>query len=211
MYKLFNVCLTIGLFCVLSACGKEDVTKQINNHLESTVEIEKEFEETQEKIYELEKNDEELYKKIIELGSDEFEQVQSLTTEAIDLLDERYEYVKEEKKSIDHSKEEFEKIKPLIEDISDENQKKQTEKMFKTMMERYKAYEDVYYNYSDSIQLTKQLYELLQEEKLNEEIYSLIENVNESYDSVLKANESFNKHTLLYNNLKNEYYDMYQQ
>src|SRR5690625_3527001 len=177
------------LICILfTACNKEDVTEQINEHLEETVQIEQDFEGHQEKIFELEKEDAELYEEIISLGLDDLEKVQQLTDRAIDLLDERFEYVKLEKTSLEKSKTEFEKIEPLIDEINNENQKNQTKKMYDTMMKRYKAHEEVYESYSASINLTKELYKLFQQEEFKEkEVYSVITNVNDSYDNVLEA------------------------
>ena len=196
----------------ISACGEEDVTEEINAYLEETIEIEKEFEASQEKVFELEKEDEELYKEIIGLGSDDHEKVQTLADQAIDLLDKRSEYLKMEKTSLEDSKATFENIEPLIEKITDEEQQELTKKMYDTMINRYDSYEEVYKNYTDSIRLTKELYTLFKEEDFNQnQVYSVIENVNDSYEDVLEANESFNKETVLYNELKQEYYDMFQE
>ncbi len=196
----------------ISACGEEDVTEEINAYLEETIDIEKEFEASQEKVFELEKEDEELYKEIIGLGSDDHEKVQTLANQAIDLLDKRSEYLKMEKTSLEDSKATFENIEPLIEKITDEEQQELTRKMYDTMINRYDSYEEVYKNYTDSIRLTKELYILFKEEDFNQnQVYSVIENVNDSYEDVLEANESFNKETVLYNELKQEYYDMFQE
>lgn len=196
----------------ISACGEEDVTEEINAYLEETIDIEKEFEASQEKVFELEKEDEELYKEIIGLGSDDHEKVQTLADQAIDLLDKRSEYLKMEKTSLEDSKATFENIEPLIEKITDEEQQELTKKMYDTMINRYDSYEEVYKNYTDSIRLTKELYTLFKEEDFNQnQVYSVIENVNDSYEDVLEANESFNKETVLYNELKQEYYDMFQE
>ncbi len=196
----------------ISACGEEDVTEEINAYLEETIDIEKEFEASQEKVFELEKEDEELYKEIIGLGSDDHEKVQTLANQAIDLLDKRSEYLKMEKTSLEDSKATFENIEPLIEKITDEEQQELTRKMYDTMINRYDSYEEVYKNYTDSIRLTKELYTLFKEEDFNQnQVYSVIENVNDSYEDVLESNESFNKETVLYNELKQEYYDMFQE
>lgn len=205
--RLLYAVLMIPLI-FLAACGKEDVAEEINDHLEETVEIEKEFEVNQEKIFELEKEDEELYNKIISLDGDDKKKVRELSDEAIGLLDERLEYAKLEKESLEKSREEFEKVEPLIEKVEEDDEKELLEKMFDTMIERYEAYEEVHEQYSDSVRLTKDLYTLFKEEEFNEnQVYSVIGNVNDSYDEVQKANDRFNKETALYNELKLEYYD----
>ncbi len=209
MNKHLFFTLLIPFFIFLTACNEEDPLEKIHQHLEETVQIEKGFEENQERVFELEQKDEELYKEIIGLDSDKMEQVKELSEEAIKLLDERLDYVKLERTSLEESRVEFEKIEPLMEKMKDQDQKRHIEKMYQTMMDRYDAYEEVYEEYSNSIRLTKELYTKFQEETFKDsEVYSIIENVNESYDEVLKANESFNNETALYNSLKQEYYDM---
>ena len=107
----------------------------------------------------------------------------------------------------------FEKIEPLIEKITDEDQKELTQKMYDTMINRYDAYEKVYENYTDSIRLTKELYTIYLRKKISMKKRCILSigNVNDSYEEVLKANELFNQETVLYNHLKQEYYDMYQR
>ena len=88
--KLLTAFLTISFLILITACNEEDqVAQQIAEHLEETVQIEKEFEENQEKIFESEIADEELYNEIIGLGSDDLAQVQTLAEEAVELLNER--------------------------------------------------------------------------------------------------------------------------
>ncbi|MEI3611037.1 YkyA family protein [Pseudogracilibacillus sp. SO30301A] len=212
MDKRLKSMFIFTMLLFISACGEEDVTEEINAYLEETINIEKEFEASQEKVFELEKEDEELYKEIIGLGSDDHEKVQTLADQAIDLLDKRLEYLEMEKASLEDSRATFENIEPLIEKITDEEQQELTRKMYDTMINRYDSYEEVYKNYTDSIRLTKELYTLFKEEEFNQNrVYSIIENVNDSYEDVLDANESFNKETVLYNELKQEYYDIFQK
>lgn len=209
MNEIGKILMGLALILVLVGCNKEDnIHEKISEHLEATVEIEKTFEEHQQKIIDLEKEDEKLYNEIISLGSDDYEKVVTLAEEAITKLDERYEEVKLEKQSLEESKKEFEKIKPLMENITEEDELEQVEKMYDTMMSRYEAYNKVYDSYSESIQMTKELYTLFKEEQFDEnKVYSLLTTVNDLYEEVLEANEEFNMKTTLYNKLKQEYYE----
>lgn len=209
MNGIGKILIGLALILVLVGCNKEDnIHEKISEHLEATVEIEKTFEEHQQKIIDLEKEDEKLYNEIISLGSDDYEKVVTLAEEAITKLDERYEEVKLEKQSLEESKKEFEKIKPLMENITEEDELEQVEKMYDTMMSRYEAYNKVYDSYSESIQMTKELYTLFKEEQFDEnKVYSLLTTVNDLYEEVLEANEEFNMKTTLYNKLKQEYYE----
>lgn len=209
MKQFKKILIGLAFILLLAACSKDNVHQEIKTYLEATVDIEKSFEEYQESIYELEKQDEEIYNEIIRLGSNEYEEVVSLAKEAVTLLDERHELVKLEKESLEASRTEFENIKGLMDKISNEDELEHTEKMYETMINRYDAYDEVYDKYVTSIQLTKELYTLLQEENLKEnELYTLISTVNESYEDVIKANEKFNKETVLYNQLKQTYYEL---
>src|SRR5699024_4531618 len=132
---------------VLVACSEDDVHEEISTHLETTVEIERTFEEHQENIFALEKEDEDIYNEIISLGTNDYERVVSLTEQAIDLLEKREEEIKLEKASLTESREEFEQIEDLLDDITDADEQQQTEKLYETMMNRYQAYDEVYERY----------------------------------------------------------------
>jgi len=107
------------------------------------------------------------------------------------------------------SEEEFIQIEKLMDDIKNSGEKKLVKQLYEKMMNRYTAYEEVYENYVDSIRLTKELYTIFQQEEIKDnDMYSHLAHVNESYDNVLKANEQFNKETILYNSLKEEYYQL---
>src|SRR5699024_11505236 len=84
------------------------------------------------------------------------------------------------------ARDEFEKINPLIEKISDEKEQEITNEMYETMMSRYDAYDNVYDSYMESINVTEDLYELLKDEDFKEdEVYDVISNVNDLYEDVV--------------------------
>ena len=210
MKKWIKLSVIISLALLVAACGdkEENTTKEINQHIEATVQIEAEFEENQEKIAELEDEDEKYYEDIIQLGSDDYDEIVELADKAIDLLEERLDLVEEEKESIQSAQEEFVKIENLIGDLSDEDLKKITQEMYDSMMERYDSYDDVYKQYVTSVELTEELYILLKEEEFNEDdVYDVIADVNESYDKVAKAFEIFNNATTKFNEEKQSYYE----
>jgi len=198
--------LFIFMLLLIAACGKETKQEKIYNHLEGTVTLEKEFEKEQKKINELELKDQELYEEIINLGMDDFDKIVELSDEAIGYLDERLEHLQSEKESIDASKKEFLKIDNLIKELEAEEER-QAKEMYDAMLDRYEAYDQVFEVYTTSIQLTKQLYELLQEEEIEEkQVVTLITKVNDSYLEVIASNEEFNDATVKYNRLKQEFY-----
>ncbi|MFD2043955.1 YkyA family protein [Ornithinibacillus salinisoli] len=200
--------LIMSTFFVLTACG-ESVDTQIYNHLEEAVSLEKGFEDQQTAINNLEKKEQEIYEKIIELGMDDFDTIKELSVEATTVIDERADKIEIEKNSIDESRVEFEKAESLINEIDDETVKDKAENMYEVMMERYDAYGILYEAYINSLNLERELYEMLQKDEMDQETLTAhIDKINESYQVVIEANETFNTYTSDYNQLKKEYYDV---
>lgn len=210
MIEKRQLVLILFLTLILVACNKEkDVSDEIFNHLHNTVQVEKKFIENQEKILKLEESEQKLYNDITNLSSEDHRLIKELSIDAIELLKERHKYIEQEKESINESRMEFNEIKPLLDKIRNENQAKLANEMFDTMADRYEAYEEVYERYTESIEHTTELYLLLQEKKTSEnKIFAVLTKVNNSYDDVLHATESFNDETILYNRLKEEYYEL---
>lgn len=198
--------LVLGAFLFLAGCGNNPET-QIYDHLEAAVQLEDGFQEQQDKITNLEKQEQDLYNQIIELGIDELDKIKGLAQEAIASIDERTEKVKLEKSSVDQSREEFEKTKEFMDEIKDDSVKKKAEALYDTMEERYDAYDQLNQAYNESLTLEKELYELLQQEDLEQEsLEAQIEKLNLKYQEVMEDNDLFNKLTTEYNELKKEFY-----
>lgn len=210
MKKRVQLSIILCVCMIMIACNKEeaDATEEINGHMEETVEIEMQFEEKQEEMEDLEEKDQEIYEEIIQLGSEDYDEIVELADEAIALLEKRSDLVELEKDSIEAAREEFEQIEPLIDDIETVEGKNHVEKMYDAMIARYEAYDDVYDSYSNSIRLTEDLYKALKEEEFQEkEVYSLISDVNNSYEDVEDAFDLFNTETNSFNHEKEAYYD----
>ncbi|MFD1038721.1 YkyA family protein [Virgibacillus byunsanensis] len=208
-YKNLIVYMALGLLAVLSACNGTSAQEEVYNHLEKAVTLEETFQQQQEPIAELEQKEQELYSEIIDLGMDELDKIKELSNEAIGVIEERSEKIELEKESIDSSKGEFVQIEPLIEDIESENAQSKASEMYEVMMNRYKAYSDLYSVYNESLTLEKELYTMLQEDDIEQEdITEQINKINSSYQEVIEANELFNEYTVEYNALKKEFYDV---
>lgn len=193
--------------CTLASCS-HNVHDKIFAHLDAALEIEQEFIESQEKLNELEERDMEIYDALMELDAVDEGRLQSLTDEALQNVSERMKLLEEERNSIIQSKEEFQKIEPLIEEVEKDAIKEKLENLFQTMMERYEAYDEVYETYVESLYLTENLYNHLKNEAAYTVLYETLEEVNRSYEKLFKANDKFNVLTKQYNRLKQEYYDM---
>ncbi|MFG6116829.1 YkyA family protein [Halobacillus sp. MO56] len=200
------------ILVVLAACNNGPAPEeQIYEHLEKAVSLEEEFRKQQQPIVELERKEQELYNKIINLSMEEFDQIKEYSQEAAGLVEERQQKIELEKESIDAAKQEFDKIEPLIDDLDEEEQagaKEKAKALVETMNNRYDAYQQLYEDYQAAIGLDKELYQLLQKKELEEEaLQKHIEKINDSYDKVIKSNETFNKYTEEYNEQKKAFYE----
>lgn len=193
---------------IISACTGDLIEEQIYEHIEETVVLEHEFAQQQTEIATLEKKEQDIFEQMRKLGIDELDEIQTLATQALEVIDERNEKVEIEKESIEVAKEEFVKIETLLEQLKDEDEKELGEKMYSLMMDRYNTYELLNESYNESLVLEKELYTLLQEEEAEQAVVEeIIEKINESYEVVLDYNEQFNNNTEKYNTVKKEFYD----
>ncbi|APH05417.1 YkyA family protein [Bacillus weihaiensis] len=210
MKKLMNVSiLTTLLLVILVGCLGPSPEETIYQKLEKVVSLEESFQEQQEPLLALEKEENELFNQIMDLGMKEFDQVVSLSNQALEMIDEREEKMQVENESIMASKEEFKGITLEMEKIEDEDTLEILENLQTTMENRYDSYETLYNHYSTSIKLDKELYEMLQNEELTmEELEEQISKINDSYEKVMNENEIFNGYTEEYNQLKTDFYQI---
>lgn len=200
--------LFIAFIVILtSACSGENVHEKIMQQLEETLEMETEFEKSQTEILKLEEEDEALYNQMIQLTPTEEEELINLSEQALALLRERLKYLEMERDSLEHSREAFEQIEPMLVKITNTEHAELAKQMYDTMIRRYEIYEDVYEKYVSSVQLTEDLYKKMQKKANEPSFYRSITEVNESYEAVFIANEQFNNATAAYNELKKAYYE----
>lgn len=205
--KIYYLILLVSIMFTLTACG-ESVQKKIYGHLEETVALEKEFSEKQKELVDLEKKEQGIYEKIIDLSSDELDEIKALSKEANELIDQRIELIELENDSLQTAKEEFIKIHALKDDLTDKALARSITQLYDKMIERYEAYDEIYKTYKESLDLEKQLYRMLvDEESTQEQLSKQIELLNEHYESIIKANKTFNKKTEEYNELKRRFYE----
>lgn len=192
---------------LLSGCFGPSPEENIYQTLEEVASIEETFQKQQQPLLELEKKESELYNKIMDLGMTEFDQVVSLSKEAITVVEEREKKIQSEYDSIMSSKKNFQDINEEIEKIKDEKLLESAKQLQTTMEERYSSYEKLYENYITSLSLDKELYTMLQKEDLTiDELDTQISEINTAYKSVMKQNEEFNKLTEQYNDQKISFY-----
>lgn len=205
--KTFFPLIFISL--ILAACGGPSPEEEIYEHLEEAVRLEADFEAQQDEITALEIEEQEIFEQIGDLSLSEMETIQQLAERALAIIEERREKLTIERDSIYASKEEFEKIHDLIQEISAEEVKDKADELYQVMMARYDAYDVLYDAYDRSLKLEKELYILYQDETVTEEVLrEQIAKINDTYQEVLDSNDKFNDHTVTYNELKKEFYDL---
>lgn len=205
--KTYYFILLVSIMFMLTACG-ESVQEKIYGHLEETVALEKEFSKQQKELVDLEKKEQGIYEKIIDLSSDELDEIKVLSKEANELIDQRFELIELENDSLQTAKEEFIKIHSLKDDLTDKELERSITQLYDKMIERYEAYDEIYKTYKESLDLEKQLYSMLiDEDSTQEQLSKQIELLNEHYESIIKANKTFNKKTEEYNELKRQFYE----
>ncbi|MEQ6377291.1 YkyA family protein [Bacillaceae bacterium S4-13-56] len=201
--------MMLAIPAVLIGCSNEpNAEEEIYNHLENAVTQEEGFKEQQQPLIELEQQEKDLYDQIIDLGMNDFEQIKTLSQEAINLIEQREVKLELEKASIDSAKQEFDKIEQYISDLETDEQKEKVNQLKTAMENRYKAYNDLHDAYASSMELDKELYTMLQKEDLEkEELEQQIDKINASYDQVNELNSTFNNLTKEYNEAKREFYE----
>ncbi|THE11164.1 hypothetical protein E1I69_16105 [Bacillus timonensis] len=205
-FKL-SIVLLCMIFLLMGCNNGPSPEEQMYETLEKVVKVEKDFEEQQEPLVELEKREKELYDEILTLGMKEFDQIVTLSKEALDIVTERETRINNEHESIKASKKEFQKVDSFISEIKEESVKEEADALVSVMNQRYESYEKLYSSYTEAIGYDKKLYEMFQNEELTlEELEQQINLINETYEKVVAANEDFNKLTDQYNNAKVSFY-----
>lgn len=201
--------LIVGVVIALSGClGKTSAEEKVFDVLEETYALEKPFIDQQEAIASLEEEEKEIFEEISSLTSDEMDEIQSLASQAIEGIEKREEYIETERESMDDSQEEFEKIHSLIEEIEDEEAKKEAGQVVEVMEQRYGEYETLHDAYTTILQLEKELYTLFKSEDTEKtEITDTIIDLNEKYEEIMEINAVFNEYTALYNEQKQSFYN----
>ncbi|MEF3328674.1 YkyA family protein [Oceanobacillus sp. M60] len=206
--KGYLYAIIISSLLFIAACSSKSAEEQIHDHLEEAIQIEEGYETQQQEIEELEQQEQEIFSQIVELDMEQFDQIQELSQEAISIVEQKQEKLGEERESIEASQEEFEQVESLISDLEDENVQQEAESMYDIMIERYTTYYDLNDTYQTSVDQEKELYEMLQQEELEQdEVTGHLEALNENYERIIALNEEFNQLTADYNEAKRTFYE----
>ncbi|WP_236719709.1 YkyA family protein [Neobacillus mesonae] len=204
-----QIMITIfAIFAILSGCTEKNTAVQdIYDVLEKTVAKEKVFEDQQGPLVALEKKEKEIYDQIIYLGMKQYDQIVKLSDQAISSVDQRKELMEKETASIKESEKEFQKIEALKVKLEDPELRKITDELYDIMMKRYQVHNELYKEYSDALENDKKLYEMFKNKNLPiKDLEEQVKNLNQIYNRISDANESFNGLTEQYNEKKQAFY-----
>ncbi|OCA85601.1 hypothetical protein A8F94_12005 [Bacillus sp. FJAT-27225] len=202
-------CLAVPFILLTGCLGQEPTAEQLYDVMEKAVAAEKQFEEQQAPLVQLEKKEKELFDKIVALGQKDFEQVEKLSNEALELVDQRKEHIALEKESLEESKKQFDAAKVLLDKIGDQKLKEKAGLLVSTMADRYKAHETLYKEYMTAIENDQKLYTMLKTKDITlSDLEGQITSVNGSYTKVLEANQLFNELTEKYNEEKLSFFKL---
>ena len=196
--------LVLGLTGCLNNGTPEE---KIYETLEEVASMEEDFKKQQEPLQKLEEEDNELYGKIIQLGMKELEEIQSLSNDAIEGIEERKELMEKEKEAIDKAKERFKDVEDQIEELEDASLKAKANELKEIMTNRFDEYDELYKHYTTSLTHENELYTLFKKEDVaKEELEEKIESINKTYNSLMDSNKAFNDLTNEYNEKKIAFY-----
>lgn len=208
IFRLMTLYLLFASLILTVACGDHKVEENIYNHLEETVEIERELPTIHEKLAQLEKEENDIYDQIFEESLENKAALQSIADDALKILDEQREHIVEEAETIDQSQTEFIQIKPLIDELGKDDIIDQAEQVYEAMVERYELYEQWFESYEQSLNINEELYNLFFEDDLDVDQFNLlVESSNESSEQAQINLTELSEQTSTYNNLKTSFYE----
>lgn len=199
--------MAAAIFALAGCFGGPAPEEELYQSLEKVVEHEEAFRKEQKPLVKLELDEKKTYDKIMKLGMKDFEEISALSKDALKMVDQREEHLKNENESIQKSKKEFKSVSGHIEKIEDPKLKKEALSLKDMMSDRYESYDKLFKAYSEAIDKDRQLYKMLQDKELElKDLEEQIASINESYQKVMKENESFNEITEKFNEAKLSFY-----
>ncbi|MGD6964876.1 YkyA family protein [Rossellomorea vietnamensis] len=209
MYKLRGVLAAAGAAFLLTGCmGGSTPQEMVYNTLEDTVKKEEALKETQEPLTKLEEEEQALFDKAISMSMEEIEEIRKIADQALENISEREALINEESEAMADAKEAFQAVESSIEEIEDEELRKEAEDLSSLMNERFEAHSAMADSYLQSLSSDKELYELLKKEDLTmEELQAQIEKVNANYETTMEHNQTYNQLTEEVNGSKVSFYE----
>ncbi|HYK72947.1 MAG TPA: YkyA family protein, partial [Pseudoneobacillus sp.] len=200
--------LFFSILFLISGCLNQKTTpEKMYEVMEKVVVAENTFKDQQDPLVEAEKKEKALYDQIITLGMKEHDKILELSNEALSLVEERKKLMGLETESIQKSEDVFKELAPYIKDLKEDSLKKDAQKLYDSMIERYRLHNQLQKAYLQAVEYDKELYELFKNKELTiEQIENQLNKINKMYEEIYQINEQFNGQTEKYNKLKLAFY-----
>ncbi len=209
-HSVFSRIILFMITCVLLLSGcmnREKPVEQMYRVLEEAVSAERVFEEQQDPLVTLEKGEKDIYNQIMAIGMKNHNEVVRLSDEALIMVAKREEHLQKETESLHLARKKFEQVADIKNKLDEEKQKKLADELYKIMMQRYDAHDQLSNEYSKALINDKELYEILKNKDLSFEVLEeKVTDLNQRYMKVFEENEEFNKLTTQYNEKKRSFY-----
>lgn len=201
--KKTGIALSFSALFLLTACSGSGIRGDLDQVLNDTFDAEEEYRAVQDDLEKREKTEQQLFEEIMALTQEEQDQVAKQAQAALDSADERLEFLKAEKESMQSAEENFTDIDEVIKAAEEEAVKTDLEALKAKMQERFTAHSEFTEAYEKLIERQKELYEML---KTKETKLQLLQEkaaeVNEQNEQVQLAVTAFNELTKQVNELK---------
>ncbi|AQU79950.1 YkyA family protein [Planococcus faecalis] len=201
--KKTAVVLSFFAIFLLTACSGSGIRGDLDQVLNDTFDAEEEYRAVQDDLEKREKTEQQLFEEIMALTQEEQDQVAKQAQTALDSADERLEFLKTEKESMQSAEENFTGIDKVIKAAEEVAVKADVEALKTKMKERFTAHSEFTKAYEKLIERQKELYEMLKKEETTLQLLQeKAAEVNEQNEQVQLAVTAFNEITKQVNELK---------
>ena len=201
------VIIMIAALLALQGCSNQNNRDKAFTYLEKSASQESGFNDQQNPLIEEEKAEQGLYEKIMDLDITKYDQIKEYSDQALKHIDAREKIMKKEKVSIDKAYNTYKEAEPYIKKIDNKEAKSHAEKMMANMDKRYKAFQDLYNTYMNSIHYDRDLFKMLEDKNLTKDtLEKHLTKVNDAYKKIDEQKDRFNRLTDSFNDEKKQFY-----
>jgi chromosome segregation ATPase len=210
LFKAIKRCIWLIVVLFLFTSCNELANEEVLSAFQKIGKYENSVVEQQEKLSGLEQKQNQLYDRIMSYGIKRFTKVVQLSKESLELIEERDKHIEKEYKAIQSAKQQINTIKKNIDQLRDENIRRQVNRLVNIAEKRYETYGNLYLHYKELLSLEKELYTLLQNKYVTpEQLQQQINRINEQYKELVSINDQFNEYTEKYNKEKKRLYNVW--
>lgn len=208
--KKFLLVITVLTMALLTACSNEGkLDDDIHENLSQLIQEENEVDELRVKVNENVNEEQEIYDSIMDLPADDREEMESYAEEAETILSETEQLVDEIETLIDDSSSYVVELKNIQTNLSSGDKKDKLQEVIATIENRRDLLNDYNIYYREVIDHSQNLYSTIKEKGiLHNDVYDIVNRVNEKYDDILQLNNDVLEKTDEVNQLQEELYDL---